>query len=131
MRRGVAHEPNPLLGRADDLAAVLDLLRASRVTSIVGPGGLGKTRLANAVARDVPQRAVHVVALAGVARDGDVEGEVASVLGVGEARQAPRRPGGTLPGSWTRSAPARSCSSWTTASTSSTASPYSSAPWCR
>ncbi|NDU72513.1 AfsR/SARP family transcriptional regulator [Actinomadura sp. DSM 109109] len=83
VRRGVAHEPNPLLGRAGDLAAVLDLLRASRVTSIVGAGGLGKTRLANAVAREAPQRAVHYVPLAGVARDTDVAGEVASVLGVG------------------------------------------------
>ncbi|GAA4223635.1 hypothetical protein GCM10022254_01200 [Actinomadura meridiana] len=88
VRRGVAHEPNPLLGRADDLAAVLDLLRSSRVTSIVGPGGLGKTRLANAVAREAPQRAVHVVALAGVARNEDVAAETASVLGVGEPGRA-------------------------------------------
>ncbi|MEO3825341.1 BTAD domain-containing putative transcriptional regulator [Actinomadura sp. B10D3] len=85
VRRGVAHEPNPLLGRGGDLAAVLGLLRTSRVTSIVGTGGLGKTRLANTVAREAPQRAVHFVALAGVARDEDVAGEVASVLGVGES----------------------------------------------
>src|SRR6185295_13997749 len=45
IRRGVRHEPNPLLGRDDDIAAVTSLLRTSRVTSIVGPGGLGKTRL--------------------------------------------------------------------------------------
>ncbi|WP_141580287.1 BTAD domain-containing putative transcriptional regulator [Actinomadura sp. WMMA1423] len=93
VRRGVAHEPNPLLGRAGDLAAVLDLLRASRVTSIVGPGGLGKTRLANTVAREAPQRAVHYVPLAGVARDEDVAGEVASVLGVGESPPAHGRLG--------------------------------------
>ncbi|MFG2246959.1 ATP-binding protein [Spirillospora sp. NPDC048823] len=95
VRRGVAHEPNPLLGRAGALAAVRDLLRTSRVTSIVGPGGLGKTRLANAVARDAPQPAVHVVALAGVARNEDVAAEVASVLGVGDPRRAaPGRLGG-------------------------------------
>ncbi|MDL4821280.1 ATP-binding protein [Actinomadura opuntiae] len=88
VRRGIAHEPNPLLGRAGDLANVLGLLRTSRVTSIVGPGGLGKTRLAHAVARRAEQRIVHVVPLAGVAPDGDVAGEVASVLGVGEARGA-------------------------------------------
>ncbi|MEU8796217.1 BTAD domain-containing putative transcriptional regulator [Spirillospora sp. NPDC048819] len=96
VRRGVAHEPNPLLGRAGDLAAVRGLLRTSRVTSIVGTGGLGKTRLANAVARDAPQPAVHVVALAGVARNEDVAAEVASVLGVGDPRRAaPGRLGGT------------------------------------
>lgn len=85
VRRGVAHEPNPLVGRAGDLAAVLALVRASRVTSIVGAGGLGKTRLANAAAREARQRAVYYVPLAGVARDEDVAGEVASVLGVGES----------------------------------------------
>ncbi|MFD0538226.1 ATP-binding protein [Actinomadura luteofluorescens] len=94
VRRGVAHEPNPLLGRAGDLTAVLDLLRASRVTSIVGAGGLGKTRLANTVAREAPQRAVHYVSLAGVARDEDVAGEVASVLGVGESPRVRGRAGG-------------------------------------
>lgn len=39
---------NPLVGRDDDLALVLRLLerRASRVVSLLGPGGVGKTRLA-------------------------------------------------------------------------------------
>ncbi|HVK20565.1 MAG TPA: BTAD domain-containing putative transcriptional regulator, partial [Actinokineospora sp.] len=35
-RHGVIHEPNPLLGRAADIAAVTALLRTSRVASIVG-----------------------------------------------------------------------------------------------
>src|SRR5207248_31598 len=67
-------------------AAVLNLLRTSRVTSIIGPGGLGKTRLANVVGREAEQRVVHFVPLAGVGSDQDVAGEVASALGVGEAR---------------------------------------------
>ena len=84
VRRGVPHEPNPLLGRAADIDAVTRLLHSSRVTSIVGPGGLGKTRLAGAVARRAEQRVVHLVPLAGVRRDEDVTAEVASALGVGE-----------------------------------------------
>ncbi len=84
IRRGVRHEPNPLLGRDDDIAAVAALLRTSRVTSIVGTGGLGKTRLAHAVSAQAEQRVVHVVELAGVAAGGDVTAAVASALGVGE-----------------------------------------------
>jgi predicted ATPase/DNA-binding SARP family transcriptional activator/tetratricopeptide (TPR) repeat protein len=88
VRHGIPHEPNPLLGRADDLAAVANLLRTSRVTSIVGAGGLGKTRLAQVVSRQAEQRIVHLVALAGVTTDDDVVSEVASVLGVADTRRA-------------------------------------------
>ena len=84
VRRGVPHEPNPLLGRDADIAAVTRLIHSSRVTSIVGPGGLGKTRLAGAVAREAEHRVVHLVPLAGVGRDADVAAEVASALGAGE-----------------------------------------------
>jgi predicted ATPase/DNA-binding SARP family transcriptional activator len=84
VRRGVRHEPNPLLGRDEDIAAVTDLLRTARVTSIVGAGGLGKTRLAHVLGRRAEQRVVHFVELAGVATDADVVHQVASALEVGD-----------------------------------------------
>ncbi|MFC9288302.1 ATP-binding protein, partial [Streptomyces sp. NPDC057052] len=86
VRYGVPHEPNPLLGRDEDVAAVRRLLRASRAVTVVGPGGLGKTRLAHAVGRRAEQRVVYCVPLAGVTADEDVAAEVASVLGAGEGR---------------------------------------------
>ncbi|GAA2370888.1 ATP-binding protein [Streptomyces cuspidosporus] len=92
VRHGVPHEPNPLLGRDDDIAAVADLLEASRVASVVGPGGLGKTRLAHAVSRRAGRRAVYFVGLAGVTSDEDVVREVASALGVGEVLPASAGP---------------------------------------
>lgn len=88
VRHGVPHEPNALLGRDDDVAAVAALLRTSRVTSIVGAGGLGKTRLAHVVSRQAAQRVVHLVALAGVTTDADVVSEIASVLGVAASRRS-------------------------------------------
>ncbi len=90
VRHGVAHEPNPLLGRDDDLAAVANLLGTARVVSVVGPGGLGKTRLAHVVARRAPQRTVQFVGLAGVAPDGEVAAEVASAVGSGDVARAHR-----------------------------------------
>ncbi|MFC8075266.1 ATP-binding protein [Streptomyces sp. NPDC057307] len=89
-RHGVVHDPNALIGRDDDIATVTELLRTSRVTSIVGAGGLGKTRLAHAVSRAAEQRSVYFVPLAGVGTDGDVASEVASALSVREARRTTR-----------------------------------------
>ncbi|GGV25245.1 hypothetical protein GCM10010277_06110 [Streptomyces longisporoflavus] len=86
VRHGVPHEPNPLLGREADIAAVERLLRHSRAVTVIGPGGLGKTRLAHAVSRRAEQRVVHFVPLAGVTEDQDVATEVASALGAGEGR---------------------------------------------
>ncbi|MFL1901379.1 ATP-binding protein [Streptomyces tauricus] len=86
VRHGVPHEPNPLLGRDEDIAAVARLLRTTRAVSVVGPGGLGKTRLAHAVSRRAEQRVVYFVPLAGVTADEDVAAEVASALGSGEGR---------------------------------------------
>ncbi|KUN10061.1 LuxR family transcriptional regulator [Streptomyces yokosukanensis] len=87
LRHGVPAEPNPLLGRDADLAAVAALLREARVVTVVGPGGLGKTRLSHAVSRAAEQPVVHFVTLAGVTTDDDVAGEVASAVGAGEGRQ--------------------------------------------
>ncbi|MGW1716045.1 ATP-binding protein [Streptomyces sp. NPDC002156] len=86
VRHGVPHEPNPLLGRDDDIAEVERLLRDSRAVTVAGPGGLGKTRLAHAVSRRAEHRVVHFVALAGVTTDEEVGAEVASALGAGEKR---------------------------------------------
>ncbi|MFD9882792.1 ATP-binding protein [Streptomyces alboflavus] len=92
VRHGVPHEPNQLLGRDEDIAEAERLLRASRAVTVVGPGGLGKTRLAYAVSRRAEQRVVHFVPLAGVTADHDVAPEVAAALGAGDGRH------GAVPG---------------------------------
>ncbi|WIM99217.1 BTAD domain-containing putative transcriptional regulator [Actinoplanes oblitus] len=83
VRQGLRYEPNELLGRDADVAAVAGLLRTRRVVSVVGAGGLGKTRLAQAVARRAAHRLVYLVELAGVTRDAEVAGAVATALGLG------------------------------------------------
>jgi predicted ATPase len=82
VRRGVRYEATELIGRDDDLARLRALMASARVVTIVGAGGLGKTRLAHALARDATQPAVHFVELAGVTETEDVAVEVGSILGV-------------------------------------------------
>jgi predicted ATPase/DNA-binding SARP family transcriptional activator len=55
--RAIGHLPAPptrFIGRKREIADVTQLLRASRVLTLTGPGGCGKTRLAVAVTQTLP-----------------------------------------------------------------------------
>ncbi|GII77594.1 hypothetical protein Sru01_25760 [Sphaerisporangium rufum] len=82
VRDGILFDGSSLLGRDGDIRAVHALLETDRVVSIVGPGGLGKTRLAHVVGRNAAQPVAHFVELVGVSSPEGVVGEVGSVLGV-------------------------------------------------
>jgi predicted ATPase/class 3 adenylate cyclase len=80
-----------LVGRDRDLEAVAVALAASPVVTLVGPGGIGKTRLALAAARRGEVEfagGAWLVELAGIASSGDVPRAVAEVL---DARESPGR----------------------------------------
>jgi predicted ATPase len=77
-------QPTPLIGRERELGEVLELQRASRLLTLTGAGGSGKTRLAlQAGAELVDQRkdGVWFVPLAGLTDAELVESTIASVVG--------------------------------------------------
>lgn len=80
--------PTPLLGRREDVAAVSALLlEGRRVVTLVGPGGIGKTRLALEAARQVAHRfagGAVFVSLAPLADPDLVLPSLAHALGAGE-----------------------------------------------
>ena len=82
VREGLRFEATSLVGRDEDIRALRAAVREARVTSILGPGGLGKTRLAHLLGREAEQPVVHFVELVGVSSPEDVVGEVGSALGV-------------------------------------------------
>ncbi|HUR04863.1 MAG TPA: BTAD domain-containing putative transcriptional regulator, partial [Nonomuraea sp.] len=82
VREGILFDGSSLLGRDGDIRAVHALLPTNRVVSIIGPGGLGKTRLAHVVGRNATQPIAHFVELVGVSSPEGVVGEVGSALGV-------------------------------------------------
>ena len=82
VRDGVHFEPDTLLGREGDLDELRAAVRRSRLVSVVGPGGLGKTRVAHVLAREATQPRVYFVELVGVTSGDDVLAEVGAALGV-------------------------------------------------
>ena len=81
-----------LIGRDRDQAAVLEVLASQRLISLVGVGGVGKTRLALSVARACVGRfgdGVWLVELAALADGRLVSQAVATALGVVLPRERP------------------------------------------
>lgn len=82
-RRGVPERLPALFGRERDLAALDGLMAAHRLVSILGPGGIGKTRLALAALWSQRERhadGVAVVELAALADAAMLPGAIAAAL---------------------------------------------------
>ncbi|MEU7876035.1 BTAD domain-containing putative transcriptional regulator [Dactylosporangium sp. NPDC049140] len=83
-RTNLRAELTSFIGRDADVAAVRDLVAGHRLTTLIGPGGAGKTRLAAETARtllgDLPDGA-WLVELAAIGADGDVA--QATIAGLG------------------------------------------------
>ena len=84
VRIGLRSAPNELIGRDEELVRARTLLRASRLVTVLGAGGLGKTRFAQALAAESDAPVVIVVPLAGVRADEGVPLAIAAALGISE-----------------------------------------------
>lgn len=84
---GLPSPLNPFIGRARERSALHDAVRAHRQVTAVGPGGVGKTRLALAVAADLAgdfADGVWFVDLVPVTDPDMVGSAVGAALGLGE-----------------------------------------------
>ena len=82
VRTGLRYDGAGLLGREQDLARLRSALASSRLVTVVGPGGIGKTSIAQVLARESTRPRVHVVELVGVGAGDDVVVAIGGALGV-------------------------------------------------
>ncbi|MFG1707708.1 BTAD domain-containing putative transcriptional regulator [Nonomuraea sp. M3C6] len=91
-RQGLRAQLTSFVGRAEELAQVGDRLLASRLVTLIGPGGAGKTRLATEAAEHAPGD-VCFVPLAPVSDGADVPRAVLAALDIRDALlHTPDRP---------------------------------------
>ncbi|MFU8872935.1 BTAD domain-containing putative transcriptional regulator [Micromonospora sp. SL4-19] len=87
-KTNVRAELTSFVGRDAEVTAVRELIGAHRLTTLIGPGGSGKTRLATETARtligDLPD-GVWLVELAAIGADGDVAQATLTGLGLRDA----------------------------------------------
>jgi predicted ATPase/DNA-binding SARP family transcriptional activator len=95
-RQGLPAQLTSFVGRAEEVRRVARLLGETRLVTLTGPGGAGKTRMAIEAAGREPG-AVCFVELAPVGEGADVPLAVLGALGVRDARllppRAPNQPG--------------------------------------
>lgn len=92
-RRDLPVPPTPLLGREEELARTLDLVRTQRLVTLTGAGGVGKTRLGLAAATRLRDRYADGIVYVELAAVLDAQ---AALLAVADAVEA-GPPGGTDP----------------------------------
>ncbi len=83
--RNLPLSPTRFVGRKDELAHVSDLLKRAPLVTLVGPGGIGKTRLALEVAHQLSAffvDGVHYVALSGIASTAALVPTILRTLGL-------------------------------------------------
>jgi predicted ATPase/DNA-binding SARP family transcriptional activator len=87
-KTNVRAELTSFVGKDADIAAVRELIAGHRLTTVIGPGGSGKTRLATETARtllgDLPDGA-WLVELASIGASGDVAQSTLVALGLRDA----------------------------------------------
>nr|WP_237741678.1 BTAD domain-containing putative transcriptional regulator [Tsukamurella sp. 1534] len=86
LAQGLTAESTPLVGRKAELADLRRAVVDHRAVTVLGPGGVGKTRVAESVGRAVAAGGteVHYVPLASVRDAEDVVAAVARAIGVAE-----------------------------------------------
>lgn len=82
VRTGLRYDGTGLLGREQDLSRLRVAVASSRLVTVLGPGGIGKTSVAQVLARESTLPRVHVVELVGVGAGDDVVVAVGAALGV-------------------------------------------------
>jgi predicted ATPase/DNA-binding winged helix-turn-helix (wHTH) protein len=82
--RAPVRTADEFVGRGPELAEVLDALDGHRLVTVVGPGGVGKTRLVTEAARvwEDEGRPVHFVELDAITSEAQVVSLICDVLGV-------------------------------------------------